>query len=169
MDRGFVCQQCGQRWVTIHKCKGINAISGKSCLKCGFCEETNLAEGTVSSLTGNTIVYKKSHRCSKFNIDLSYDYEKAGKCLSYITKADYEQKCWNGEITKDNANIQIVIDFSSLKDVMSKGGLVMTTYKCPNCNAMVKIPEAGKVLMCEYCGTPIKPVDIFEKIKSLIQ
>jgi hypothetical protein len=45
----------------------------------------------------------------------------------------------------------------------------MTTYKCPNCNGMVDIPEAGKVLMCKYCGTPIKPVDIFEKINSLIQ
>jgi acetyl-CoA carboxylase beta subunit len=25
------------------------------------------------------------------------------------------------------------------------------------------------VLICKHCGTPIKPVDIFEKIKSLIQ
>ncbi len=65
-------------------------------------------------------------------------------------------------------SIQIVLDFSSLKDVMSKGGLVMSTYKCPNCNGMVNIPEAGKVLVCNYCGTPIKPVDIFEKIKTLI-
>jgi hypothetical protein len=67
------------------------------------------------------------------------------------------------------SQIQIILDFSSLKDVMAKGGLVMTTYKCPNCNGMVKLPKEGKVLMCEYCGTPIKPVDIFEKIKSLIQ
>jgi hypothetical protein len=66
-------------------------------------------------------------------------------------------------------NIQIVLDFSSLKDVMAKGGLVMTTYKCPNCNGMVNIPEAGKVVVCQYCGTPIKPVDIFEKIKLLLQ
>lgn len=73
------------------------------------------------------------------------------------------------QIRKDNDRIQIVLDFSSLKDVMVKGGLVMTTYKCPNCNGMVPIPEAGKVLLCEYCGTPIKPVDIFEKIKALIQ
>jgi DNA-directed RNA polymerase subunit RPC12/RpoP len=52
---------------------------------------------------------------------------------------------------------------------MAQGGVVMTTYKCPNCNGMVDIPEAGKVLMCKYCGTPIKPVDIFEKINSLIK
>jgi hypothetical protein len=69
---------------------------------------------------------------------------------------------------KQKERIQIVLDFSSLKEVMSKGGLVMTTFKCPNCNGMVDLPEAGKVLMCKYCGTPIKPVDIFEKIKSLI-
>jgi hypothetical protein len=70
---------------------------------------------------------------------------------------------------KQKEHVQIILDFSSLKDVMSKGGLVMTTYKCPNCNGMVTIPEAGKVLMCQYCGSAIKPVDIFEKIKSLVQ
>lgn len=69
----------------------------------------------------------------------------------------------------EKANVKIILDFSSLKDAMSKGGLVMSTYKCPNCNGMVDIPEAGKVLLCKYCGTPIKPVDIFEQIKSLIQ
>jgi hypothetical protein len=36
-------------------------------------------------------------------------------------------------------------------------------------NGMVKLSEEGKVLVCEYCGTPIKPVDVFEKIKSLMQ
>lgn len=69
---------------------------------------------------------------------------------------------------KQKEHVQIILDFSSLKDVMFKGGLVMTTYKCPNCSGILKLPEEGKILMCEYCGTPIKPVDIFEKIKSLI-
>jgi hypothetical protein len=65
--------------------------------------------------------------------------------------------------------VQVVLDFSSLKDVMAKGGIVMTAYKCPVCNGKLEIPEVGKVLICSYCGTPIKPVDIFEKIKDLIQ
>jgi hypothetical protein len=72
------------------------------------------------------------------------------------------------EKTQETRIFQVTLDFSSLKDVMSKGGVVMTTCKCPNCNAMVDIPETGKVLICKYCGTPIKAVDIFEKIKSLI-
>jgi hypothetical protein len=70
---------------------------------------------------------------------------------------------------KRRDHVQIILDFSSLKDIMAKGGLVMSTYKCPNCSGMVDIPEVGKMLMCKYCGTPIKPVDIFEKINSLIQ
>jgi len=75
----------------------------------------------------------------------------------------------NKKVQKEKRNVQIIVDFSSLKDVMVEGGIVMTAYKCPNCNGMVDLPEAGKVLMCKYCGTPIKPVDIFEKIKSLMQ
>ena len=75
----------------------------------------------------------------------------------------------NKKIQKEKTNVQVVVDFSSLKDVMARGGIVMTAYKCPNCNGMVDLPEAGKVLICKYCGTPIKPVDIFEKIKLLMQ
>lgn len=65
--------------------------------------------------------------------------------------------------------IQVVLDFSSLKDVMAKGGIVMSTYNCPKCNGMFDIPEVGKVVFCKYCGTPIKPVDIFDEIRSLLQ
>jgi hypothetical protein len=75
----------------------------------------------------------------------------------------------NKKVQKEKSNIQIVVDFSSLKDVMVEGGIVMTAYKCPNCNGMVDLPETGKVLICKYCGIPIKPVDIFDKIKSLMQ
>ena len=73
------------------------------------------------------------------------------------------------EQEKIGKRVQVVLDFSSLKDVMSKGGIVMTAYKCPICNGKLDIPETGKVLICSYCGTPIKPIDIFEKIKELIQ
>lgn len=69
---------------------------------------------------------------------------------------------------KARERVQVVLDFTSLREVMSKGGLVMQTFKCPNCSGMLEIPESGKVLMCKYCGTPLKPIDIFEKIKSFI-
>jgi DNA-directed RNA polymerase subunit RPC12/RpoP len=142
----------------------------KLCLNCGYYELTETVEDEdIGS-------YSKS-KCRKFSIALDIAGDErftqlvamANGCSSYINKNEYQEKCLKGEIGKEKEFIQIVLDFSSLKDVMSKGGLVMTTYKCPNCNGMVNIPEAGKILMCQYCGTPIKPVDIFEKIKSLIQ
>jgi hypothetical protein len=73
------------------------------------------------------------------------------------------------ERIQSQQRVQIVLDFSALKDVMSKGGLVMTSYKCTNCGGKLEIPEAGQVLSCKYCGISIKPVDIFEKIKNLLQ
>jgi signal transduction histidine kinase len=93
-----------------------------------------------------------------------------GLVIMEVVKQNIESVLKNAreEQKKKSEHVQIILDFSSLKDVMSKGGLVMTTYKCPNCNGMVDIPEAGKILMCQYCGTPIKPVDIFEKIRGLI-
>jgi hypothetical protein len=72
------------------------------------------------------------------------------------------------ESEEKKKRIHIVLDFSSLRNVLSKGGIVMTNYKCPNCNGMVDLPDTGKVLICKYCGNQIKPVDIFEKIKSLL-
>jgi hypothetical protein len=102
---------------------------------------------------------------SGFDSSIGSDYSIGSKntidrWVNLINKArmENEKEC-----------VQIIIDFSSLKEVMAKGGIVMTSYKCPECNGKLDVPEAGKVLICSYCGTPIKPVDIFEKIKSLIQ
>lgn len=143
----------------------------KTCNKCGYFEEVRHDIGGVDR-SGDVIDGSYStYKCSKFGLDLDEQkYVIGQRCSSYIPKEDYEQKCLSGEMDKDKAkeNVQIVFDFSSLKDEFVKGGIVMTTCKCPNCNAMVDIPETGKVLICKYCGAPIKAVDIFEKIKSLI-
>jgi hypothetical protein len=84
-----------------------------------------------------------------------------------INSAITERKSYL-QAEKQKEHVQIILDFSSLKDVMAKGGIVMSTYNCPKCNAMVDIPEGGKIMFCKYCGTPIKPVDIFDRIKSLL-
>jgi len=73
------------------------------------------------------------------------------------------------EISKEKQTIQVILDFSSLRDIIKEnGGIILSTYKCPNCTGMVDIPESGKDMICKYCGTSIKPVDIFEKIKGLV-
>lgn len=140
--------------------------NGRFCVNCTFYHK--IYNKLESLMLGLSIDPFQPHYCKKLKMNLGNPYGKdAEKCTSYMTVEEYKEAL-SGEMNKDKANVQIILDFSSLKDVMSKGGLVMATYKCPNCNGMVDIPEAGKVLMCKYCSTPIKPVDIFEKIKSLM-
>ena len=139
----------------------------KTCNKCGYFEEVRHERGGVDDLGTYFDESYSTFKCRKFNFDLDeMKYYLAQKCSSYISKEEYEEKCLRGEMEKER--VQIVLDFSSLKDVMAKGGIVMPTYNCPKCNAMVDIPEAGKIMFCKYCGTPIKPVDIFDRIKSLL-
>jgi DNA-directed RNA polymerase subunit RPC12/RpoP len=62
----------------------------------------------------------------------------------------------------------VSLDFSSLQEAMGKGGIQMTTYKCPQCGGALALPDSGKLLKCKHCGTVVKPVDVFEKIKDLL-
>lgn len=64
--------------------------------------------------------------------------------------------------------LQIVVDFSSLKDYMEKGGLVLQKTKCPECGASIALPDSGNQARCEHCGSSIYAQDVFEKIKTLI-
>lgn len=144
------------------------AKNGRFCVNCTFCHR--IYNKLESLMLGLSIDAFQPYYCKKLKMNLENPLgNEAENCTSYLTPKEYKEKALSGEMNKDKANVQIILDFSSLKDVMSKGGLVMSTYKCPNCNGMVNIPEEGKVLMCEYCGIPIKPVDIFEKIKTLVQ
>lgn len=121
----------------------------------------NLVNSSWKRVEDNLLVlYGNNHKTAFSNRNLSSVIPLIN---SAITRRKMELSTQNEE-----KQTKVVLDFSSLKEVMSNGGIVMTTCKCPNCNSMVDIPEAGKILICKYCGTPIKPVDIFEKIRSLI-
>ena len=72
------------------------------------------------------------------------------------------------ETEKRKARVHIMLDFSSLKDYMKKGGLVLQTVKCPVCSAPLKLPESGNQVTCEHCGNTVYAQDIFEKVKALI-
>lgn len=64
--------------------------------------------------------------------------------------------------------VQVVIDFTGLKQYMANGGLVLQKTKCPECNAPLPLPESGNQIICQHCGSTILAQDIFEKIKGLI-
>ncbi|GEM_PF-4369092 len=126
----------------------------KKCSKCSFSKtkQNNYSEPAI---------------CSKFQIRIALRQELAETCSSYISKSDCEKKDLNREMNKEEDSFQIILDFSSLRDVMTKTGITMTKFECPNCHSAVKIPEAGNIIICQYCLTPIRPNEIFKKI-SLI-
>jgi len=93
---------------------------------------------------------------------------------STITRMDLNNqkicyKCYcklqQQEIAKSTITVD---DFPSLRDVMAKGRVAMTCCNCPECNNKLDLPWAGNLLICKYCGFPITPMNIFEKVKPLI-
>jgi hypothetical protein len=69
---------------------------------------------------------------------------------------------------KQQERVQVVLDFSSIKDTLAKGGVVATSFQCPQCAGPLILPETGKQTICKCCGASIRPVDLFDKIKNLV-
>jgi hypothetical protein len=128
--------------------------NGKKCSTCSF-----------SITKQNT--YSEPEICSKFKISIALRQELAETCPSYNSESDCEKNGLSREMNKEKMNVQIVNDFSSLRDVMTKTGITMTKTECPNCNGAVEIPEAGNIIICQYCRTPIRPNEIFKKISQI--
>lgn len=85
-----ICSVCGERWEGLHRCKGVTKAIGKTCIKCGYCDEQKVASGSVPALLGNAVVFDKNYRCRKFSIEINANnYHDAEKCSSYITKEQY--------------------------------------------------------------------------------
>jgi ribosomal protein S27AE len=72
------------------------------------------------------------------------------------------------EAEKRKDRVQVVLDFSYLRNYMEKGGLVLQKTKCPECGGPIALPATGNQTKCEHCGSMVYAQDIFEKVKSLI-
>jgi ribosomal protein S27AE len=64
--------------------------------------------------------------------------------------------------------VDVMLDFSFLRECVEDGGLVVQNLKCPECGASVKFPDAGSQSVCDHCGANIYANDVFKKIKDLI-
>jgi DNA-directed RNA polymerase subunit RPC12/RpoP len=62
-----------------------------------------------------------------------------------------------------------IVDFAALNVFLKENGVVMSTFSCLKCSNMIEIPENGKILICKYCGYPIKPADVYEKVRALTE
>ncbi|MEM3886767.1 MAG: hypothetical protein QXO82_06880 [Candidatus Methanomethylicia archaeon] len=59
-------------------------------------------------------------------------------------------------------------DFSWLKSLLDRGGIVLTTVKCPSCGGILDIPNEGKFIKCKYCGQTIFVEDVINIIREVI-
>ncbi len=101
------------------------------------------------------------------NVEVARDQ----RALNRVRGAIYRQQKIKRERLhreKQQERIQVILDFSSIKDTLAKGGVVATTIQCPQCAGPMSIPDTGIQTTCKYCGATVKPVDLFEKIKGLV-
>lgn len=61
------------------------------------------------------------------------------------------------------------VDFSSIRDILERGGVVVYTVKCPVCGAPLKLPETGRETKCSYCGATVYAEDVLSKLKELLE
>lgn len=143
-----------------------------TCQKCG-------KKVTLKELAKN---YNRCQECFRRECS-EYDYWKAKQLSSsdsitqrqelvetYTTcslEFDCGKKSLRREMNKDKEIVQFILDFPSLNNLMAKNGVTITKFECPNCNGTVKIPEAGNIVICQYCLTPIRPNEIFKKISRI--
>ena len=110
--------------------------------------------------------YWKARQLSSPDL-ITHRQELVETCSNYFTEFDCEKRGVVGDINKKKLNVEFILDFSSLRDVMIKMGATMTKFECPDCKGAVKIPEAGNIIICQYCRTPIRPNEIFKKISQI--
>jgi DNA-directed RNA polymerase subunit RPC12/RpoP len=72
------------------------------------------------------------------------------------------------EAEKRRERVHIMLDFSFLRDYMSKGGLSLQVVKCPQCGAPMSLPQEGNQVKCTHCGSMIFAQDIMDRVKELI-
>ena len=107
-------------------------------------------------------IIREKFKTSRITFDtygLNNEYEKAHAIL-----LDLVQKKKNESKKRVNINV----DFSSIKEYLKNGGIVMQMFKCPGCGAALEFPDNVDTTICQYCGINVKAVDVFEKIRALI-
>ena len=73
------------------------------------------------------------------------------------------------EVLKYGPKTSLVIDFTWLRDYLDKGGIILTTVKCPQCGAALELPKTGTATKCQYCGSGIYALDLLEKLKGVLK
>ena len=58
-------------------------------------------------------------------------------------------------------------DFAWLRELVEKGGVQVSTVKCPNCAGKIDLPTEGNLVKCAYCGHTLFVEDVYKIIKQV--
>ena len=100
----------------------------------------------------------------RISVSSNTDFER----WTILIKQLIKQKRKLLEEKEKEKRVQVIMDFSFLKSFAKKGGIILNTISCPNCNGVVDLPASGNILKCNYCQRQIYATDIFEKMKDLL-
>jgi hypothetical protein len=74
----------------------------------------------------------------------------------------------NVMLARKTIQYHVTIDFTSLFSQLENKGIVLQTIDCPSCNGKLEYPKSGDTVVCQFCGSTVHAVDIFEKFKGLL-
>lgn len=94
--------------------------------------------------------------------------DKVFGTFKQVVLSQIEQRKEELEKEKANDSVELILDFSLLRDYMTKGGISVQAVKCPECKAPLALPENGNVVKCSFCGSTIYASDIMDRVKQLI-
>jgi DNA-directed RNA polymerase subunit RPC12/RpoP len=126
---------------------------------------------SVSAESGDSGDWEKMRKVSIVGSDgeKTFNLENAfQELLRPMVENAIKQRRDEIEAEKKRDKVHVMLDFSFLKSVMEKGGLMMQVLKCPECGASVEFPKSGNETTCTHCGKTIYAQDVFEKVKGLI-
>jgi DNA-directed RNA polymerase subunit RPC12/RpoP len=126
---------------------------------------------SVSAESGDSGDWEKTRKVSIVSGDgeKTFNLQNAfQELLRPIVEDAIKQRRDEMEAEKKRDKVHVMLDFSFLKSIMEKGGMVMQVLKCPECGASVEFPKSGNETVCTHCGKTIYAQDVFEKVKGLI-
>ena len=142
------CQKCGKKVTLRELSKNYN--------RCQDCFQKECSE----------YEFWKARQLSSPDL-ITRSQELVQTCSSFLSEFDCEKMGHSGEINREKQNVQAILDFSSLRDVMKKMGVSIIKFECPDCKGTVEIPEAGNIIICQQCQTPIRPNEIYKKMSQI--
>ena len=74
----------------------------------------------------------------------------------------------NVMLTRKTIQYHVTIDFTSLFSQLETKGIVLQTIDCPSCSGKLEYPKGGDTVVCQFCGSTVHAVDIFDKFKGLL-